>query len=104
MNEEEQRQIEEPEPLSYGQLVGDYGGLTALLHAVREGHVETVLALLEGGADINQMSAGDHTSPLLIATINGHFDLAVLLLERGGDPRLSSAAGATPLYAALNIH
>ena len=32
--EEEQRQIEEPEPLTYGELVGGHGGLTALLYAV----------------------------------------------------------------------
>jgi ankyrin repeat protein len=49
------------------------------------------------------VSAGDHTSPLLIATLNGHFDLARLLLERGADPNLASDAGATPLYATLNV-
>jgi ankyrin repeat protein len=62
-----------------------------------------VLALLKAGADINQVSEGDHTSPLLIATINGHFDLVKLLLERGADPKLASDAGATPLYATINV-
>ncbi|HIF23791.1 MAG TPA: ankyrin repeat domain-containing protein, partial [Gemmatimonadetes bacterium] len=42
--------------------------------------------------------------PLLIATINGHFDLAMLLLARGADPNLASDAGATPLFAAVNVH
>ena len=41
---------------------------------------------------------------MLIAMINGHFDLAMLLFERGADPRVASAAGATPLYATLNMH
>ena len=50
------------------------------------------------------MSAADGTSALLIAAINGHFDLAMRLLERGADPALASAAGATPLYGALNMH
>src|SRR5690606_26809364 len=68
----------------------------------REGHAETALALLEAGADVNQVSAGDHTSPLLMAVINGHFDLARTLLERGADPNLASDAGTTPLFAAIN--
>lgn len=79
------------------------GGLTALLHAARQGHVGAVLALLDGGADINQASAGDGTSPLLIATINGQFDLANTLLERGADPSVGSGDdGVTPLWAAVN--
>jgi ankyrin repeat protein len=49
------------------------------------------------------VSPGDATSPLLIAIINGHFDLAMYLLERGADPTLASSAGATPLYAVLNV-
>ncbi len=102
--EEEQRQIEEPEPLTYGELVGGHGGLTALLYATREGHSETALALLEGGAAIDQVSEGDHTAPILMAMVNGHFDLAMRLLEEGADPTIASAAGATPLYAALNAH
>ena len=88
--------------LSHAQLVGGYGGLTALLLASRGGLVATTEALLDGGADINQVSLGDHTSPLLMSTINGHFDLAMLLLERGADTNLSSDAGATPLYTTLN--
>ena len=87
---------------SYGDLVGNKGGLTALLFATREGHRDAALALLTAGADINQKSA-DNTSPLLMATINGHFDLAKLLLLRGANPKLASDAGATPLYAVVNI-
>ena len=70
---------------------------------MREGNIEAAIALLDAGADINQVSAGDHTSPLLMATINGHFDLAKLLLERGANPKLASDAGATPLYAMINM-
>jgi ankyrin repeat protein len=94
----------EPEPLNYAGQVGTQGGLTPLLLAARDGHTEAVLALLKGGASINQVSAGDGTSAMLIAMINGHFDLAMLLFERGADPNLTSEAGATPLYAALNMH
>ena len=89
--------------VSYGELVGNKGGLTPLLFAVRQGNATAALALLEAGAKINQVSEGDHTSPLLMATINGHFDLAGTLLARGADPKLASDAGATPLYATINV-
>lgn len=87
---------------SQAQLVGGYGGFTALHLAVREGHMSSVAAFLEGGADIDQVSAGDHTTPLLMATINGHFDLAMMLFEHGADPDIASEANATPLYTTLN--
>ena len=95
---------EEPEPLGFADLVGTHGGLTALLLAARDGHTDAAVTLVDGGADINQVSGADGASPLLIATINGHFDLAMSFLEMGADPRLASAAGATPLYGALNMH
>lgn len=91
-----------PQPLTQAELIGGYGGLTALLLAVREGRTETASALLDYGADANQPSGGDRTSPLLMATINGHFDLALMLLDRGADPNQASDAGATPLYTTLN--
>ena len=93
----------EPEPLGYAELVGKQGGLTALLLTAREGFEETAAALVAGGADINQVSASDRTSPLLMATINGHFDLAMTLLAGGADVNISSNAGATPLYGVLNM-
>lgn len=86
----------------YTELLGPQGGHTALLLAVREGHRDVMAALLDGGADINQVSAGDHTSPLLMAAINGQYDAALALLARGADPNLASDAGAAPLYAILN--
>ncbi len=79
------------------------GGLTALLHAARQGHVAAAAALLDGGADIDRVSAGDGTTPLLMATINAQFDLALMLLERGADPNAASRLnGVTPLWAAVN--
>ena len=87
---------------SHAQLVGGYGGLAPLHLAVREGHRSTAMALLDGGADIDQPSAGDRTTPLLMATINGNFDLAMELLERGADPNVASDANATPLYTVIN--
>ena len=91
-----------PTPRAYTERVGTQGGLTALLHAARQGHTETALALLYAGADINHVS-GDNTTPLQIATMNGHFDLALRLIERGADPDIATDGGAAPLFAALNL-
>jgi uncharacterized protein len=84
------------------ELVGLQGGLTPLLIAARQGHLDAADALLDAGADVNQPSGGDRTTPLLIATVNGHFDLASMLLQRGAEPNLASENGVTPLYAVLN--
>ncbi len=79
------------------------GGLTALLHAARQGYLPAAAALLDGGADVNKAGAGDGTTPLLMATINGQFDVAMLLIERGADPNLAAKVnGATPLWSAVN--
>src|SRR5206468_4363932 len=68
--------------------VASKGGLTALLHAARQGHVAAAEALLDGGANINQVSAGEATTPLLMAVINGEFDMAMLLIRKGADPNI----------------
>ena len=85
----------------YETLVGRTGGMSALLHAAREGHLEVARVLLDGGADIDQV-AGDGASPLTIAALNGQFDMAMLLIERGADPDLATHTdGIAPLFAVL---
>jgi len=86
----------------YEATVGSMGGLTALHHAVRQGNVAATMALIDGGADLNEVSATDSVTPLLQATINGHFDLAMELVKRGANVKLASTHGLTPLYAAIN--
>ena len=78
--------------------------MTALLYAARQGEPASVHAMLEAGADIDQVATGSKTSPLLIATMNGHFDLAKDLLARGAEPNLAAEPSAiTSLYAAVNL-
>ncbi|HEX8031973.1 MAG TPA: ankyrin repeat domain-containing protein [Vicinamibacterales bacterium] len=85
------------------ELIGGQGGLTPLLYAVRQGYMESTEALLKAGADVNQVSVGDKTSPLIMAIINGHFDLAKSLLEHNANPNVAAMNGVGPLYAVLNV-
>jgi uncharacterized protein len=91
------------DPEEINPPVATKGGLTALLHAARQGNLEAMRALLDGGAPIDQVGAGDGTSPLLMAVINGQFDAAMLLIDRKANPDIASKGnGATPLWAAVN--
>ena len=84
------------------------GGMTALMHAARQGYIASVNALLDGGAPINQRNEGEGTTPLLIALINGQFDTAMVLINRGADPSAAAVNakgqgnGVFPLWATLN--
>jgi uncharacterized protein len=90
-------------PFKYNELIGKQGGFGAVHYAARQGSTASVMALLDGGAEVNVRATSDGTTPLLMAIVNGHYDLAMALLDRGADPNLASDAGASPLYAAINI-
>ena len=77
-------------PYFYNELIGTQGGHTALILAARGGYTDAAKTLVAAGADVNQISAGDKTSPMLIAAINGHFDLAKWLLDQGADPNAAA--------------
>jgi ankyrin repeat protein len=78
------------------------GGMTALIYAAREGHMNAVHALVESGADVNEVSA-DKMSPMVEAIINGHLEIAKYLLDKGADPNLVSISGLTALYATIDV-
>ena len=101
----EKEEEEEEDPRAFFRQPPDekWGSLTALHHAAREGAIGAAMALLDGGADIDFITASDNTSPLTMAVINGRFDLAMKLLERGANPNLATVDGVAPLYATFNI-
>ena len=78
------------------------GGMTALLYAAREGHMNAAKALVEAGADLNKVS-GDKFSPLVMAIMNGHLTLGKYLLDHGADPNIVSESGMTAIYAAVDV-
>jgi len=80
------------------------GGMTALLYAARDGQIEAARSLLDLGANINEVSGADKTSPLVMAIMNGHLDLARLLIDDGADPNLANDLGLTPLFATVDVH
>lgn len=91
----------EARPLSYDDLVGKQGGMSALHYAARDGLREAAQLLLDHGADLDETTGGDHSTPLLVAVINGNYDLAVEFLAAGADPNIASEDGVAPLYAVL---
>ncbi len=79
------------------------GGMTALLVAARDGQLEAVRALVEGGAQVDQVAGGDGSSPMVIAIANGHYTVAKYLLDAVADPNVANIDGLTPLYATVNM-
>ncbi|MBI4471169.1 MAG: ankyrin repeat domain-containing protein, partial [Acidobacteria bacterium] len=79
------------------------GGITALLLAAREGYMDAVRALVEGGANVNNAGEGERMSPLVMAIANGRFDVARYLLENNADPNIANIQGLTALYAVLDM-
>jgi ankyrin repeat protein len=88
-------------PVVAGLVGSGGGGLTPLVFAAREGHTETVKALLDAGAPINETTEYGWT-PLLTAVNNRHFKLASMLIERGADVNIANKGGWTPLYIATD--
>ncbi|PWT97908.1 MAG: hypothetical protein C5B51_30345, partial [Terriglobia bacterium] len=58
------------------------GGFTALLHAARQGSLESARLLVDAGADLSYREPQGYT-PLLIAILNGQYELAAMLVEKG---------------------
>jgi len=68
---------------------------TPLLFAARSGHIDTVEALLDAGADVDEAKP-EGTTSLIIAIINNHWELASALLDYGADP--NKGPGYTALH------
>eukprot|EP01065_Artemidia_motanka_P021885 TRINITY_DN26102_c0_g1_i1.p1 TRINITY_DN26102_c0_g1~~TRINITY_DN26102_c0_g1_i1.p1 ORF type:complete len:1418 (+),score=424.19 TRINITY_DN26102_c0_g1_i1:36-4256(+) len=69
-------------------------GLDALHLGCMQGHIGTVEALLNGGADVSSRTVTWHSTPLHVAVRCGHLGVVRRLLQNGADP---AAVDAHPL-------
>jgi ankyrin repeat protein len=74
-------------------------GLTPLLYAAHEGHEDTVIALLDSGADVRSKDHAGRTA-LAHAIYHDFQAVARILLERGCDPNSEDNLQQTPLGGA----
>ncbi len=79
----------------------DGGELTALVYAARSGSIDAARALLEAGADVNQVTRYGW-SPLLAATQNRNYQMGRFLIEQGADVNIANKGGWTNLYLATD--
>lgn len=84
------------------EQIGKQGGMTALHYAARDGFASAVELLLESGMNVNTPTAGDRSTPLMVAIVNGQYDIAMTLVEKGADPNLLNDDMMGPLFAVLN--
>jgi uncharacterized protein len=77
------------------------GGLTALILAAREGHLDCAKLLVDAHADVNQTSHYGWTA-LLTAVQNRHYQFAAYLLDHGANPNIANDGGWSPLYIAVD--
>lgn len=77
---------------------------TCLQAAATSGNVETMAALLDAGAKINEHHVGCYGSALVAAIVNSKHDAVRLLLERGADPSLHAGLKYSyPIIAAARL-
>lgn len=78
----------------------DREGWTALHWASWSGMPQTVLALLNAGARVNQ-TEGNEFTPLMLAAMRGNSRTVTELLKNGADPALKNAFGKVALELAV---
>ena len=70
-----------------------------LHYAARSGHVESMLLLLEAGAE-KDPPGNQRMTPLHFAAERGHLDVVRHLVEAGADKDQTTNSGATPMHIA----
>ena len=79
----------------------DKKGISALFHAVANGHATIVDALLGVTKQPDDVESEKGFTPLLIAATNGHTAIVRVLLEHGANPDLRNFDGVTALHNAV---
>jgi ankyrin repeat protein len=76
----------------------DKKGITPLICAVIEGHVDTVKLLLERGANLEATFGGN--TVLMEAVIQNHEDIVIMLLQHGAVTEARNREGCTAVHIA----
>ncbi|MEC9249424.1 MAG: ankyrin repeat domain-containing protein [Pseudomonadota bacterium] len=77
----------------------DVEDVSPLYHAAHRGRLADIRAMLEAGADPNEISLGDG-APLFAAIRSGRRDVFDLLMQYGADPELAVDGDGSPMIAA----
>jgi ankyrin repeat protein len=80
--------------------LNDAKGHSPLLLASFEGHYDTVVALVERGADVNVVNEKNY-SPLIMAIGKRHFRIAKYLIEHGADVNHKDNDGTSVFHFAV---
>ena len=73
---------------------------TPLTYAIKRDSIEMVQALLDNGANPNQLQPISEHSPLMVATHHHHPDVVELLLARHADVNITGLFGRGPIHIA----
>ena len=85
-----------------GRRAAAQGGMTPLLYAARDGHVEAAKALVAAGADI-ELAEANGIRPLLMALLNNQLPIAQLLARARRGPERGRLLGPhAALFAAVD--
>ncbi len=90
-------------PADRGRREPQPGGMSPLLYAARNGHVDVAKLLLNAGAELNAREAND-IWPLLIAISNNQMPMAEFLLQQK-DVLINAQDwyGRSPIWEAVNV-
>jgi ankyrin repeat protein len=85
-----------------GSRIPTQGGMTPLMYAARDGHLDSVRLLIDAKADVN-LSEANAITPLVIALNNNQIAVAKYLIEHGADLNASDWYGRTPVWSAVEL-
>ena len=93
------------DPNTKAQFGGMLKGLTVLFAAIREGYIQNVEVLVNGGADVNFLNPPSSHSPLTESANRSRYDITKLLIQNGAAPEkiTGHSPDNIPISFALNV-